>query len=148
MLKPTAALALCLATATPALALDDPDQLVRSLYAREALPTSARDTAWFYAADLNQALKADSSRPGEVGAVDFDFRYGAQDFDVTGLKFSKTHQNSNATVAASFVNFGKPMTIVYRMCLGRTGWKIADVSDGEGAWRLRAVLKLPSAIRC
>ena len=51
-------------------------------------------------------------------------------------------------MAASFVNFGKPMTIVYRMCLGRTGWKIADVTDGEGAWRLRAVLKLPANVRC
>ncbi len=132
---------------SPAVALDDPDQLVRAIYTRDALPTSERDMAWFYAADLKRALKADS-RPGEVGAIDFDFRYGAQDFDVTGLKFSKTGQSSEATVAASFVNFGKPMTIVYRMCLGRTGWKIADVTDGGGEWRLRALLKLPSAVRC
>ena len=138
---------LLLALTSPALALDDPDQLVRAIYTRDALPTSERDMAWFYAADLKQALKADS-RPGEVGAIDFDFRYGAQDFDVTGLKFSKTGQNAEATVAASFVNFGKPATIVFSMCLGRTGWKIADVTDGAGEWRLRALLRLPSTVRC
>ena len=140
----TAVLALA---GAPAAALDDPDQLVRAIYTRDALPTSERDMAWFYAADLKRALKADSST-GEVGAIDFDFRYGAQDFDVTGLTFSKVGQNAEATVTARFINFGKPKTITYRMCLGRTGWKIADVTDGDGEWRLRALLQLPAQARC
>ena len=55
---------------------------VKSLYARKATPTRVRG---LFAADLAEAYEKDIGNPGEVGAIDFDWRYGAQDFRITRL---------------------------------------------------------------
>ena len=132
---------------TPAVALDDPDQLVRALYRPEAAPSTRPELNRYFDPDLAGALWKDSQGE-EVGAVDFDFRYDAQDVAITGLAFTKTHRNGEATVTASFANFGKPVRVVYRMCVRRTGWKITDVSAGDGVWSLRRMLRLGPARAC
>ena len=139
--------AMLLLLATPAAALDDPDQLVKGLYRRDTIPTEAKQLDWYFDADLARALKADS-RTGEVGAIGFDYRYDAQDFEITALAFARTHRNSEATVTASFANFGKPTRVVYKLCVRRTGWKIAEVSAGDGGWSLRRMLQLPQHVSC
>lgn len=50
--------------------------LVRSLYRHEAPP---EHVGRFFARDLATAYRKDTGKPGEVGEIDFDWRYGAQD---------------------------------------------------------------------
>jgi hypothetical protein len=137
-----------LAAATPALAIDDPDQLVRGLYRLDTVPTGRKAIDLYFAADAARALKADY-KAGEVGAVDFDYRYNGQDFEIDKLKIDKGVESAGESrVTATFTNFEKPMSVVYRLCIAKKGWRIADVSDGAGQWRLRKMLRLPDKVVC
>ena len=132
---------------TPAVALDDPDQLVRALYRPEGAPSTRPELNRFFDADLARALWTDSQGE-EVGAVDFDFRYDAQDTEIAGLAFEKAPRDNGATVTASFRNFGKPVRVIYRLCVRGPGWRIAEVSAGDGSWSLRRMLGLAPHARC
>ena len=137
-----------LASGGPAYAVDDPDQVVRGIYRLQPVPAGKTSIERFFAADTAKALKADY-KAGEVGAVDFDYRYGGQDFEIADLKIGKGVDGPNESrVTATFTNFGKPMSVVYRLCMAKTGWRIADVEDGAGEWRLRKMLRLPDKAVC
>lgn len=148
-MKPAAGLLLAgLLLATPAFALDDPDQLVRAIYRPLAAPITPKDLARYFDADLARALRADSQGE-EVGAVDFDYRYDAQDVQITGLGFSKAAWAGNGSlVTARFQNFGKPAAIAYRLCVRAKGWRIVDIAQGDGSWSLRQMLQLPPRKDC
>jgi len=122
--------------------------VVRSLYAPEAAPFPAKpDHDPFFTPELARALKKDS-HPDEVGAVDFDYRYGAQDVQISNLGMAAINTLDGERVIARFNNFQKPYEVDYDLVLTREGWRIADVSapaqQGDQAWSLRAMLKLPS----
>ncbi len=120
--------------------------LVQSLYHGERTPERVET---FFAADLAKAYRKDGSNPDEVGAIDFDWRYGAQDTEITGLAFSQMEGPKAATVTVRFKNFGKPGVVVYELCHATRGWRIADVhKSGEDAWDLRVLLKLPKEVKC
>ena len=143
--------ALALLVATPALA-GAPQDLVRSLYTQESFNLSPLQSAAAYAHDLDAALQADSSTPGEVGAIDFDFRYGAQDEQISGLNFIEEVDHDQASVVAVFKNFGKANSVNWTLCRRSDGdWRIADAwsNTGSDAWDLRDMLKLPrERVRC
>lgn len=71
---------------------------------------------------------------GEIGALGFDPLFDTQ--DNTGVKnFSvrrPVYQKGKASVTASFVNFGRKETVVYKLARQGSGWKIADIHYGEG----------------
>ncbi len=142
---------LALLAATPALA-GAPQDLVRSIYGHEALSLSPAQSAVYYAHDLDAALQADSSNPGEVGAIDFDFRYGAQDEQIAGLNFIEEVDHDQASVVAVFKNFGKANSVNWTLCRRSDGgWRIADAwsNTGRDTWDLRDMLKLArDRIRC
>jgi hypothetical protein len=115
--------------------------------------------AGIFARDLERAYRNDISHPGEVGEIDFDWRYGAQDFQITELKIEAARLKPGAMpmadrgeVRATFKNFGKPYEVLYRVCRAQSGaWRIADVSSnsGDDRWDLRQLLKLdPERVRC
>ncbi|HEX8232185.1 MAG TPA: hypothetical protein VF559_02405 [Caulobacteraceae bacterium] len=121
-----------------------PQGLVARLYERTSVPTSRRDLGRFFTGDLAAALLADG-RGGEVGAIDGDYRYDAQDVQRGNLTLDLVAGGADtATVEARFRNFGEAKTVRYRLCrLGPNEWRIADVAMPSG--ELRALLGLPPA---
>ncbi len=144
-------MALCLLAGSPALAAA-PLDLVRSLYIVENLNFSPVQSAGVFSSDLDTALRKDSSNPGEVGAIDFDYRYGAQDEQIAGLNFIEQIDHDQASVVAVFKNFGKANSVNWTLCRrGDGGWRIADAwsNTGSDTWDLRDMLKLPhDRFRC
>ena len=145
LLAVSVALAVAPALTTPAQAFDDPGQMVRGLYRQKTIPDSPARIDRYFAHDLAAAMRKDSSVKDEVGAIDFDYRYGAQDWKITGLTFAEAKSPAGAEITARFRNFGKANTVVWRMCKARDGWRVADVAghSAEDTWALRDLLKMP-----
>jgi hypothetical protein len=121
--------------------------VIRELYKPSLTPfpdNPANDP--FFTEELARALKRDS-HPGEVGAIDFDYRYGAQDVQVSEVTVTAVNTADGERATARFDNIGKPYVVNYDLTLTRQGWRIADVSapaqQGDTPWDLRQMLKLP-----
>ncbi len=140
------------ATAGVAVAASEPKELVTALYAEPSVTLAAGRAGGYFARDLDSALRAGSSSPSQVGAVDFDYRYGAQDLQVRGLQLIQEVDNDQARVVAVFKNFGRANSVDWTLCRRANGeWRIADVSSNTGPqdWDLRQLLNLPAdRIRC
>jgi hypothetical protein len=69
---------------------------------------------------------------GEVGNLDFDPLYNAQDTKITHFQIGKpVVQGDTSTVLVSFRNFGQRTTITFEMNKGQGGWKIGNVLYGD-----------------
>jgi hypothetical protein len=78
---------------------------------------------------------------GEVGAIDGDPLYDAQDMDIKKFAIAKpTFEGGKAKVNVTFENFGQPKSFVFTLVNGRTGWRINEIDYGEGR-SLRGYLK-------
>jgi len=78
---------------------------------------------------------------GEVGAIDGDPLYNAQDMEIRKFAIAKAvYDSGKARVNVSFENFGQPKTLIFILGNGRTGWKIDDIDYGESG-TLRGWLK-------
>ncbi len=142
-----AACLLCAAMSGGAQAAATPKELVRGLYSERNLSLSPSQSSRYFARDLDAALRHDASNPEEVGAVDFDYRYGAQDLKIGGLHLLEQVDADNARVVAVFKNFGKANGVDWTLCRRPNGdWRIADATSNTGAadWDLRQLLKLPA----
>jgi len=65
---------------------------------------------------------------GEVGSLDFDPLYNAQDTGITNFQIAKPVMESDrSTVLVSFRNFGQRTSVKFEMQNGREGWKIKNV---------------------
>jgi hypothetical protein len=120
--------------------------LVKSLYAEQALAFDAAKSGHYFTADLDAALRADHANPDEVGAVDFDYRYGGQDGRITGLQFVEDTDRGQSRVVAVFKNDSRPHSVDWYLCRRTDGsWRIADASSNTGAepWGMRMLLHLP-----
>lgn len=130
---------------TAAPAPDTPDALVRSLYAVQKadrgpfFQTKSRALVdKYFTKDLADLIWKDAvSSKGEVGAIDFDPLFNAQDMKITAFVIGKpeydTAGSGVATVTASFRNFGKPDTV--RFLLEQDAakdWKITDIRYKDG----------------
>ena len=70
---------------------------------------------------------------GEVGAIDGDPLYDAQDMQIRKFVIGKpSYENGKAKVNVSFENFRQKKTIVFLLTNGRTGWRISDIDYGDG----------------
>lgn len=77
----------------------------------------------------------------EVGAIDGDPLYDAQDMEIRKFAIGKPkYEDTKAKVEVSFENFGKKKTIVFVLVNGKTGWRISDIDYGESG-TLRGWLK-------
>jgi hypothetical protein len=65
---------------------------------------------------------------GEVGRLDFDPLYNAQDTGITNFQIGKpVVEGDESTVLVSFRNFGQRTTIKFEMHNGKGGWRIKNV---------------------
>lgn len=142
--------AACL-TATSASAAE-PKDLVRSFYTEPSIAVDEAKAAGYFAHDLDEALRKDSSVTGQVGAVDFDYRYGAQDVEIRGLQFLQEIDGNQARVVAIFKIRSRAHSVDWQLCHRSDGsWKIFDASSNTGPrdWDLREMLNLPmDRVRC
>jgi hypothetical protein len=136
----------CLCGAGAARAQTSPKALVQRLYGEPSLSMDGRGLDRYLATDLSGAMKADS-HPGEVGAIDFDYRYGAQDLRIAGLNILETIDNDEAQVVAVFKNFNRPHSVNWKLCKRAGGdWRIYDAWSNTGEeWDLRQMLRMPAA---
>ena len=65
---------------------------------------------------------------GEVGNLDFDPLYNAQDTGITNFQIGKpVMEGDKATVVVSFRNFGQRTRVKFDMHNGKEGWRIRNV---------------------
>ncbi|HSP64149.1 MAG TPA: DUF3828 domain-containing protein [Pyrinomonadaceae bacterium] len=70
---------------------------------------------------------------GEVGAIDGDPLYDAQDTEIKKFAIKKPrYEEGRALVDVTFENFGKPQTIMFIVVKGKSGWRIRDIVYTEG----------------
>ena len=78
---------------------------------------------------------------GEVGAIDGDPLYDAQDMEIKKFAIGKpVYESGKAKVNVTFENFGQPKLFVFTLVNGRSGWRIDNIEYGEGR-SLRGYLK-------
>ncbi len=69
---------------------------------------------------------------GEVGNLDFDPLYNAQDTGITQFQIGKPLvEGDKATVSVSFRNFGQRTVIKFDMHNSKEGWKIENILYGD-----------------
>ena len=78
---------------------------------------------------------------GEVGAIDGDPLFDAQDMEIKKFAIGKpAYAAGKATVNVTFENFGQPKSFIFTLVNGRSGWLIDNIEYGEGR-SLRGYLK-------
>ena len=129
-----AALAQTSATSTP-------DGLVKDLYrvhnAKRSPFFQTRNRAlldkYFEKALADLIWKDARASKGEVGVIDGDPLYDAQDMEIKKFAVAKPrYEQDRAMVDATFENLGEKKTITYIVVKGKTGWRIRDIVYGEG----------------
>jgi len=80
---------------------------------------------------------------GEVGNLDFDPLYNAQDTGITNFQIGKpVFEGDKSTVVVSFRNFGQRTRIKFEMNHGTEGWKIRNIIYSDKS-DLVKILSLP-----
>jgi uncharacterized protein DUF3828 len=118
-----------------------PGALVRDLYARHAKgngpfaePEDRALVERFFDEPLAEAIRKDAiDAKGEVGAMDADPLYDAQDTDIKKLTFgTPSITPETAKVVVAFENFGEKRTVTYLLVKKGVGWRISDVQYADG----------------
>ena len=94
---------------------------------------------YFYKPLLDLYLKDQEDSKGEVGKIDFDPLYDAQDFEVSDFTLVVlSSKNGSGYVAARFKNMGVDQKIIFALQRTRMGWRIADIQykDGRSLWKI------------
>ncbi len=129
-----------------------PQDVVQQLYAEPSLAYGGPGSQLVLSSDLDSAIQARAARAPGVSPVDFDYRYGSKETEISGFELLPQVDNNQAQVVAVFKNFGKPESVDWSLCQGADGgWRIADASSNSGpqAWDLRQLLGLRTdQIRC
>jgi Protein of unknown function (DUF3828) len=128
------------ATAQKSVPTTTPDALVRELYrvhnnGRGPIFQRTGQRYWTKYFDdnlaklLRKALVA--SAPDEVGPLDFDPLYNAQDTKITAFQVGQPQiKDEQATVLVSFRNFGQATKLTFHLRSTNTGWKISNIDYG------------------
>ncbi|MFN2578530.1 MAG: hypothetical protein ABR607_12660 [Pyrinomonadaceae bacterium] len=118
-----------------------PDALVRELYRvhnqkhSPFFQTRSRALLYkYFEKNLADMIWKDAVKSkGEVGVLDADPLYDAQDIKIKHFTIAGPRYESNrALVDANFENFGQKKTITFIVVKGPTGWRIRDILYGEG----------------
>jgi hypothetical protein len=71
---------------------------------------------------------------GEVGAIEFDPLYFAQDVEIRNFAINPAEiSGSTSRVPVSFENFGKREQLGYSLTLSGDQWKISDITYSDGS---------------
>jgi hypothetical protein len=89
----------------------------------------------YFTRELATLLWDDALSSGdEVGALDGDPLFNAQDMEITDFSIEpETVGAQAAEVPVSFKNLGQKHQIVFRLVAERSGWKIANLEYDDGA---------------
>jgi len=69
----------------------------------------------------------------EVGALDGDPLYNAQDTEIRKFLIGKpVISEGTAKIKVTFTNFNKKEEILFELVLKTTGWKVANITYGDG----------------
>ncbi len=75
-----------------------------------------------------------TSNSEEVGVLDFDPFYNAQDFDIKNFSIGAPKVvGTKATVVVKFTNSGRKDTLSYQLVKRGSAWKIADIKYTDGS---------------
>ena len=134
-----------------------PDQIVKNLYAAQKAGTGPffqhRNRAAvdrFFIKDFADLIWKDTEvAKGEVGTIDFDPLYNAQDTQIKAFKIGQPEYGEGnadlADVPVTFKNMGKAETVLFRLERGDgQTWKISDIyypSNPEDADSLKKILR-------
>ena len=119
--------------------------LVKSLYALDAIPTEPAEIGKYFAAEFVTPMA-----PTEDGAtVDFDYRINGQDGAADGLTIEETDgDGANGRVVSKFTNMGHAEEIHWTICRQPNGtlrlMDVRNAANGEDAWDMRAIVGLPA----
>ena len=96
----------------------------------------------YFSQSLADMIWKDAVRSqGEVGALDGDPLYDAQDMEIKKFAIGKpVYEGGKAKVNVTFENFGQPKSFGFTLVNGRSGWRIDNIEYGEGR-SLRGYLK-------
>ncbi len=117
-----------------------PDALIADLYkahnAKRSPFFQTRSRARldkYFEKDLGNLIWKDAvTSKNEVGVIDGDPLYDAQDMEIKNFAIAKpAYHAGKATVAVTFDNFGEKKKIVFILVNGRTGWRIHDIDYGD-----------------
>jgi hypothetical protein len=118
-----------------------PDALVTDLYRVHKLKRSpffqTRSRALLYKyfeKSLADMIWKDAvTSKGEVGAIDGDPLYDAQDMEIRKFAIHKPrHEEGRALVDVTFENFGQKKTITFIVVNSKLGWRIRDIIYSQG----------------
>jgi len=116
-----------------------PKDLVPQLYQahrskHDPLDETALLGRYFDPALLKLYLKDKGEAKGEVGRLDGDPLYNAQDFEIKDFSVSAPEITGRAArVTVNFKNLGKPTRVVYILSRTANGWKISDIRYDDGS---------------
>ncbi len=89
---------------------------------------------YFDAALLKLYLKDKREAKGEVGCLDGDPLYNAQDFQISDFSVSAPEMAGGETrVTVHFKNLGQPTRIIYVISRTADGWRISDIRYDDGS---------------
>ena len=94
---------------------------------------------YFYKPLLDLYLKDQQDSKGEVGRIDFDPLYDAQDFEISDFNLVVLpNKKGSGYVAARFKNMGVDQEIIFALQRTKIGWRIADIQykDGRSLWKI------------
>lgn len=152
---------LCLGASLPAAAqksskatAPSPEALVANLYRQHKKATpffQTRSRALldkYFDKQLADLLWKDANTSrNEVGALDGDPLYNAQDMEIKNFMIGKAAiKNGTAQVKVSFTNFDKKEQILFDLVSGKTGWKVSNLTYGDGT-TLLGILKSDPALQ-
>jgi Protein of unknown function (DUF3828) len=113
-----------------------------SLQARPA-GGNAVTSRYFDAELLKLYLRDEREAKGEVGRLEVDPLYYAQDFEITNFTITGPETVGRETqVTVSFKNLGEPQRLVYILTHTGGGWRISDIRYDDGS-SLKKILKHP-----
>jgi hypothetical protein len=141
-----AALATVLMTAIAAAADLTPKDLVAQFYQahrskHDPLAEAKLLGSYFDGQLVKLYLRDQREAKGEVGRLDGDPLYNAQDMEISNFSISPPETARGETrVTVRFKNIGKPTRVVYALTHTAAGWRISDIRYDDGS-SLRKILQ-------
>jgi hypothetical protein len=126
-----------------------PQSLVSKLYRLRSTkgdplrnPTDQKSLGRYFSAHLTQLYVQDQiDAKGEVGRMEADPLYYAQDFDITDFKVGEpTGTKDGVIVVVSFRNIKKPSHVEFDLIRTKEGWRVSDIKYEDGN-TLRGILE-------
>ncbi|MEP6789502.1 MAG: DUF3828 domain-containing protein [Acidobacteriota bacterium] len=88
----------------------------------------------YFTKGIGDLIWKDANGPkGEVGVIDGDPLYAAQDTEIKNFAVGKAVvKGDSASVPVTFTNYGNKVTITFLLKQVESSWKIDDIKYGEG----------------